>query len=552
MNAIVAELKELGQDYQWYPTTSKMTDCIKADMIQYFSTYEDLKTVLSCVDVLDCGAGDGRAVESLANGGKKYAIEKSTRLIDRMPGDVFIVGTEFFQTTLIDKKVDVLFCNPPYSEFETWAQKIISEANTKIIYLILPTRWKNSTLIKHSLDKRGKTGEIIGSFDFLDAERSARAKVDIIKIKLIRGSGCNRYKDSDPFDFWFEENFKVSNTDAATNGDRKESRAKTLKETLEKQLVAGRGVVDILVDLYNDEMNFLQKMFFTICDLDSDILRELNVSSDNIKEALKQRIIGLKNKYWNELFDNYDKISRRLTHESRKRIFDKLTENTTIDFTESNIYAVTVWVIKNANKYYDSQLINLVEDMIDKANVTLYKSNKRVLTDQDWRYCHHPNNLSHFGLELRIILHNKGGIFDGGFSSWDYTKGLSKRSHDFLDNIITIANNLGFGLPSWVNSQHIDEEWESNKKHDFYLNKTENKLLMTVKAFKNGNIHIKFNQDFIRTLNVEFGRLKKWLHNATHAAEELNIPVKQTEKLFKANFQLTQTTGLLQIGFEKI
>ena len=69
---------------------------------------------------------------------------------------------------------------------------------------------------------------------------------------------------------------------------------------------------------------------------------------------------------------------------------------------------------------------------------------------------------------------------------------------------------------------------------------------MSVKAFKNRNIHIKFNQDFIRTLNVEFGRLKGWLTNHIQASEELNIPVEQTEQFFKSNYRLSHDPGLLQ------
>lgn len=46
-------------------------------------------------------------------------------------------------------------------------------------------------------------------------------------------------------------------------------------------------------------------------------------------------------------------------------------------------------------------------------------------------------------------------------------------------------------------------------------------------------------QDFIRKLNVEFGRLKGWLTNHVQASEELNIPVEQTERFFKTNLQLT-------------
>ncbi len=75
---------------------------------------EEVGTFLSHVNVLDCGAGDGRVVKELSNGGKMYAIEKSQKLIKQMPDDLFIIGTDFFQSTLIDKEVQVIFCNPPY------------------------------------------------------------------------------------------------------------------------------------------------------------------------------------------------------------------------------------------------------------------------------------------------------------------------------------------------------------------------------------------------------------------------------------------------------
>ena len=46
---------------------------------------------------------------------------------------------------------------------------------------------------------------------------------------------------------------------------------------------------------------------------------------------------------------------------------------------------------------------------------------------------------------------------------------------------------------------------------------------MEVKLFKNGNIHIKFDQEFIKKLNIEVGRIKKWIHTPKEASEEINI-----------------------------
>jgi len=45
----------------------------------------------------------------------------------------------------------------------------------------------------------------------------------------------------------------------------------------------------------------------------------------------------------------------------------------------------------------------------------------------------------------------------------------------------------------------------------------------------------------------DWGRLKGWLTNHIQASEELNIPVKFSEKVFKGNFHLPTGKGLLML-----
>lgn len=59
---------------------------------------------------------------------------------------------------------------------------------------------------------------------------------------------------------------------------------------------------------------------------------------------------------------------------------------------------------------------------------------------------------------------------------------------------------------------------------------------MEVKAHLNGNIHVRFNQKFALALNVEYGRLKGWIHSGKQAAEEMND--KGAAQYFKSNFTL--------------
>ena len=519
MNQLVHKLKSEAQDFEWYPTTQQIINTVKARCDESAS-------------VLDCGAGDGRVLMALTTG-CRYAIEKSVPLIQAMPNEIVIIGTEFHQSTLIDKPVDIVFCNPPYSEYESWASKVISEAHCKKVFLVIPTRWKQSQRIQSAIKKRDAESHVIGTFNFLNAERAARCEVDILMIRF-KTRAYSRDEKNDPFELWFDSAFDFQKSPDPEHCT--DNTSESLKEKLHKAVVGGRGRVPVLVELYAYEIAHLHQNFKQIAALDADLLKELGTTKANIQEALKQRIKGLKNRYWKELFDNLDDITSRLTSKSRKHMLDRLTSQTNVDFTEENIYAVLIWAIKNANQYFDNQLIEIVSEMVADANIVNYKSNQKVYKFDRWRYRNGDHDISHFGLELRIVLHRHSALFKGGWGQYDYPEGLHNTAHDFIDDILTIANNLNFRTNPYTQSRNSGE-WESGKSKDFKA--VDGKILISVRAFKNGNLHIKFNQKFIRRLNVEFGRLKGWLKDEYQATDELNMPACEARDAFRSNKSIT-------------
>ncbi|TKB23463.1 class I SAM-dependent methyltransferase [Desulfopila sp. IMCC35006] len=311
-------LKQNNQDFEWYPTTEEMLSCINAHVNHRFSDrFSDKQPRVS---VLDCGAGDGRSLESIANGGDMYAIEKSDRLIKAMSDDIYIVGTDFHQNTIIDKRVEVLFSNPPYSEYQEWSSKVIREANCTVVYLIIPTRWVDSIPIQEALDARDAAAEILGTFDFSHAERQARAVVNVLAIDLSNGRGEYRHNKEpkvDPFSVWFDEHFAFNADQSDNSSFAKESSKQKLSETIKQEVVNGRNLIQVLVELYNNEMQHLIKNYQAVGKLDYAILKELGVSISGLQKGLEQKIIGLKSKYWSEFFNNYNQITSRLTSASR-------------------------------------------------------------------------------------------------------------------------------------------------------------------------------------------------------------------------------------------
>ncbi|MDD5305136.1 MAG: class I SAM-dependent methyltransferase, partial [Elusimicrobia bacterium] len=455
---LLARVRAAGEDFEWYPTTKAMLEVVAKDIRKEIG--DEYSRDDPSYSILDIGAGNGSALQILReltkNTGEQYAIEKSRILIDALPADVFVVGTDFHEQTLIDKRVDVVFCNPPYSEYEQWMQKIVAEANCRLVYLVVPRRWKDDKIVERMIARRcgtiddsdidvgddvrkawrrsnGKI-ETLASMDFEHSEyREARAKIDIVKIKFQDQGYRNAELTVDPFDLWFEGTFKI-NADAPDEVEDSRSRAEELHD-----LVKGQNLIERLEELYRADLDALLGTYHELEEFDYALFKELGVDLKQVRGGLKAKIEGLKNLYWKELFGNLDAITSRLTSRSREKLLGKLTAHTSIDFTATNAYAVVVWAIKNANAYFDQQLLEVYMTLADKDNIRNYKSNMRMVSDH-WRY--EDKDFSHFALDYRLVIdHHKAFSGDG---SYDKPNGINRRAHAFLGDICTIAKNLGF------------------------------------------------------------------------------------------------------------
>ena len=546
-STLVKKLKEEKQDFEWYPTTRRMITTVFGDINRRYHR--------GSFSFLDIGAGDGRVFQYIdeaqgddpAKISHRYAIEKSRLLIEAMPADVCIVGTEFHEQSLIDKKVDVLFCNPPYSEYEAWTAKIIREANACHIYLIIPSRWTESAEITDAIKRRDTEAQILCSTDFSDAPRKARARVDILHLDLRDKTGYYSQQHSlkvDPFDLWFTEQFPVEIGHAKEDGEPEP----TTRTDKFKALVHGKNQVQSLVQLYREDLDLLLSNYKAVGTLDPDILQEIGVSVDGLKLALKQKIEGLKHLYWQELFEKMHELTSRLTTSTREKMIIRLNSHMHVDFTETNIYAVVIWALKNVNQYIESQLLEVYMDMTSDANAQNYKSNTHMTRD-GWRYCqtedywkiHH-----HYSLDYRLVLSGYSAIgTPDGFGQYEYPNNLHKSQHDRINDILTVANNLGFPA---IGAGTTDREWETNTQEKFSYTAKGGavKTFCEIRAFKNGNIHIKACQEFIRALNIEAARLNGWIKSPSDAAREMqDMTLTNAQRYYSCNLNIGTSALLL-------
>ena len=199
---------------------------------------------------------------------------------------------------------------------------------------------------------------------------------------------------------------------------------------------------------------------------------------------------------------------------------------------------MVTWAVKNANLYFDQQLITFYEQMVEVANVENYASNKRIFQrdrfSYDWAKDEKNKN---YRLKVghRMVLEKVGGLS----RRWSSDKpNLDARAAAFICDMLVVAWNLGY---VFVDQGPQEGDWEDSGKKLFRFQKpssTELEVLAVVRTFQNSNTHVQFYPEFIHALNTQHGKLKGWLRNDAQAAEELEIPSELASRLWERSFRL--------------
>lgn len=500
MNKTISDLKENNDDFEFYPTTDEIISTLHCDIEKSFKSNSHY--ALNKIDLLDIGSGDGRVL----NMNKelmtinKFGVEKSVYNAEKLIKDgVFLLGRDYFNISLMDKKFDVVYSNPPYSIFKEWCLKMLSEVSSQYIYLCIPTRWKEDEMFVDTLNSKGNI-EILGEFDFLGADRKARAVVNLIRVK------CN---NDDVFSSWVEKNigeFKSKNV-----------------EFEDKKKYSGLGKKLTLVEQYNNEMSKLLDMYKQIAEMDFSILENIGVNYNLVLDRIKIDVSQLKNKYWRMALDNIEPIKKRLTHKSRKIIFYDIGKFSELDFNEDNIENIVFYVIENFNIYSEKQLLGLFDTLTGFGNFSAYKSNEKWIKNT-WRYekmCDGKGKPEKLQLDYRIIAEY---CAIKRSNDWEIGRG---HAGDIIEDISIVLRSLGYrnnGLPEII-----------ERGKPYYMFDTNGIELVKIKVFKKGSCHFQFNQQVMMKLNIEVAKINKWFKCSEDVADEFNISKDEAMKYFCDN-----------------
>lgn len=549
--ALVKDLKENNQDFEFYPSTQSQIDAVVQDLKTILSDREFSSQYNYKVSLLDIGAGDGRVLEGIRAGledvpegdvplsTELFAIEKATLQISSYrEKDITLLGTEFDETNLISKNADVAYCNPPYSEFSHWIDKILSQLNFKILYVVMPKRWRDDKRIAEAIESRNICDvETIQESDFLNADRAARAEVELVRFSFEdfdydlsprRAKFSKRtYKitigmsPSDPFQLFIDKELGLNkdeskSTQAFSEYSEKERIKSEMNEegTQSNELVKSRGVLWSLLDNYDADLLRILTQYKKISELDKSLLVELGIEYKQIESALRVKLFGFRNVYWSILFDELDVLSNRLTTAHRKKLIDTLNGNA-LDFTHKNATYIIEYAVKMANELVEESLIDVYKNMTsEKSILRMYKSNEHVFKD-DWRYSSdNRNGRAKYVLDYRFIT-----THHSNFSSYDFEKGITDKARESCNDLLVVFFLLGYS--DVTKDTNYDDIGAGNILTISGTEPNGKRVdLLKIRYYKNGNRHLTFNQEAMLRFNATVSRLLGWVRSKEEFDED--------------------------------
>jgi hypothetical protein len=531
-NHKIALLKSTYSDFEWYPTTDEILRKMNEDIYALFkegrldnitkrSRYRELfrseaeykngkfhHSRFSIASFLDIGAGDGRVFNAVKGIGrdamfilKRYGIEKArAQVTDLIKKDVFIIGGDFFEITLIDKYYSVIFSNPPYSIFESWTEKLLKESNFGIMYLVIPVRWRNNEKIGRELERYDTA--ILGEFTFEDGEREARGRVNLIRIMPRQKKFEGQYyeeKIQDAFSRWIDEHI----------GDFRNEEDETILED-ERSLKLRQGDIGDLLENYELERISLAEAFRAVGRLPMRTLRAMNLDRKSIHEIIKKDIESLKEYHWNMAFEKLSAINTRLTKSVRDKMLREMDEFQTLDFNADNIYSIVIWIINHCSINIPVQICNLFDKLTDPRFVHAYKSNTHW-EEGDWRY-NYKKKPSKYWLDYRIVTRAYIDTYS---------------SYSIVNDFIIVCKNLGFEIAGRCQPDHK----VYGDLQEFYT--VDGDLAFTVRMYLNGNFHFKINQKIMLRFNIEVAKVRQWITCPKDIQDEFDVPEDEAVDLWK-------------------
>src|SRR5699024_6563126 len=202
---------------------------------------------------------------------------------------------------------------------------------------------------------------------------------------------------------------------------------------------------------------------------------------------LNEELDRLRRGYWSLILDTND-FSELLTNETREKLNRQISAANEMEINMANIKTLLMALKANQRDILIESVVSIFEK-ITKYHMNEYSTNIHYYNG--WK----TNDA--YAINKKIII----PISYGGFDSWDfkeeYERLFSSGVKDFIDDLVKAF-------------QLIDSRF--NNKFEYIGNNTFENELLRFRMFKNGNIHVWFNDlNALKKMNYICGQHFAWI-----------------------------------------
>lgn len=452
--------------------------------------------------ILEPSAGSGALIAHIRKLARRAtvqidAIESDMRLTGVLMSEGIDVVWNDFLTYETYKEYDYIVMNPPFSNGVDHVLKALELAENQLsrceIYAIVnketidnPYSTKRKTLLRkldaHNAEIRYVTG------GFSDAERKTDVEVALITVKVEKSGRGKSIYDKIPF----------------TNAGNTEESLETALSTYVKsnELTEKMNDIQRLTREYETACEVSRKAFKASQEKSQffDYINNVNkkdgswsggvgmIESRKITtEELNEELARLRRGYWQLILDT-DEIKSKLTNEAIQQLNKRLSAAGEMEINLVNVEMLIMALMYNRGDILMESVVAIFEKITQyhqrdfSANIHYYNG---------WK----TNDA--YKINRKIIIPIKYSPFE---PVWDFDEDYGKIHREVRDYINDIVKAFQLIDPE------LDADFASISTQEF-----ENDLLR-FKMFKNGNIHVWFNDlTLLSKLNYLCGRHFNWL-----------------------------------------
>ncbi|BBO86744.1 hypothetical protein DSCO28_73100 (plasmid) [Desulfosarcina ovata subsp. sediminis] len=448
--------------------------------------------------ILEPQAGGGAIVDYLKNVFQNrrsptiHAIEKDERLAAILRDkNISVIDSDFLAFNGPDK-YDIIIGNPPFNGGHYHLLKAIDIMYSGHISFLLnaetirnPHTNSRKRLVKRLSELNADIEYLISEFE--QAERKTSVEVALILIYI------ERKIEADLFD-------GVIDAEEIDPGAGHEQREVAEKESIRGMVADYNRKVDIgtqvLMDFYKNYFHVAPYVKLVVGDDEkSNILSSEDELTSIMKDKLNQLVRSIRKSYWEKALE-LDAVRKRMTKEKRDQFHHQLQQNSLMDFTEHNIRAFVLNLLKS----YEDILTDAVVKSFDVMTKHAYDeglNNENVHYFTGWK----TNKAFYVNKKVILPYYN---FWDSDWKEWRTWKPYS--STDTLTDFDIVMNYFD-GRASYTTImealEHAFGRGESRKILSTYFETT---------VYKKGTIHLTFrDDDVLRRFNVTACRGKGWL-----------------------------------------